>query len=207
MFAIYDIGGRNFSGTLERLRKVRKSRPAPEAVFFHGSANKPAHHQFTSRSVSARACQAYREKLQIEDRVAVVHAHQIMSQPVETVNMTLDIVSTCNLFREQRRHQQPVVDARQRIVGMLTERDLLQFLITNNDQVRYLHEKTVADAMSAQVITADPISDIRRIAKAMLDYRLSAVPIVDTQDQLIGLVSRSDILRAATLDPPLSLWT
>ena len=45
--------------------------------------------------------------------------------------------------------------------------------------------------MSAEVITADPVSDIRRIAKVMLDYRLIALPVIDERNILIGLVSRS----------------
>lgn len=38
-------------------------------------------------------------------------------------------------------------------------------------------------------------------------YQLMSHPVVDEQDALIGLVWHSDILRAVTSDPPLSLWT
>jgi acetoin utilization protein AcuB len=84
---------------------------------------------------------------------------------------------------------------------MLSERDLLRFLVIEDEQLRYVRGNTVADAMSSEVITADPVSDVCRIAKVMLDYRLSALPIVDARDTLIGLVSRSDILYAVTSDP------
>ena len=90
---------------------------------------------------------------------------------------------------------------------MLTERNLLRFMIDNKKLIKNESGKTVADAMSAPVIAADPITDVRRIAKVMLDYQQSAVPITNDQDELIGLVSRSNILQAAASDPPLSLWT
>ena len=61
--------------------------------------------------------------------------------------------------------------------------------------------------MSKEVITSDPVSDIRRIAQVMQQYKLHAVPIVDEQDALIGIVSRSDILRALINDPPLNIWS
>jgi hypothetical protein len=39
---------------------------------------------------------------------------------------------------------------------------------------RYVRGKTVANAISAEVIAADPVSDMRRIAQAMLTHHLSA---------------------------------
>lgn len=61
--------------------------------------------------------------------------------------------------------------------------------------------------MAKEVITADPISDIRRVAQVMQEYHLSGVPIVNDQDSLMGIVSRSDMLRAVTNDPPLNMWS
>ena len=130
-----------------------------------------------------------------------------MSFPVATMQMTLGIESAYDRFRNQPHHQLPVLDKSQRIVGMLTERNLLRFMIDNKNRIKSESGKTVADAMSAPVIAADPITDVRRIANVMLDYQESAVPITNDQDELIGLVSRSNILQAAASDPPLSLWT
>jgi len=101
----------------------------------------------------------------------------------------------------------PVISAQQRIVGMLSVKDLLQFIIIDGDQVSYLRGKRVKDAMSPEVITADPVSDIRRVAQAMREYHLHGVPIVDEQGALIGIVSRGDILSALINDPPLNVWT
>jgi len=41
----------------------------------------------------------------------------------------------------------------------------------------------------------------------MLEYHLHSVPIADDQDKLIGIVARSDILRAVMNDPPLTMWS
>ena len=90
---------------------------------------------------------------------------------------------------------------------MLSVEDLLQFIIIDGEQVRYLRGKRVADAMKQEVITADPVSDIRRVAQVMQEYHLHGVPIVDERDALIGIVSRGDILRAVVNDQPLNMWT
>ncbi|MCE1171467.1 MAG: CBS domain-containing protein [Azovibrio sp.] len=60
--------------------------------------------------------------------------------------------------------------------------------------------------MSSPVVTADPVTDIRRVAQVMLEFDVDGVPVVDAQGLLVGFISRGDILRAVLMDPPLSLW-
>ena len=211
VFAIYDTQGRQFRNTLEQLQRIRKPQAGRRVSSRLDDAEQALQNlteQAADRQVSLKARQAYREALQFNEREAIVHAYQLMSHPVETVQLTLDIVSAWQRFRERPHYQLPVLDKRQQVVGMLCERDLLRVMLAAaEDRIKSLRGKTVADAMSAEVITAAPITDIRRIARVMLEYRLSALPIVDERDALTGLVSRSDILRAAIHDPPLSLWT
>jgi len=215
MFAIYDVQGRRFRSTLEHLQKVRATQASQRASLrsdggeqaLQNLAEQTVGRTADHHPVSYNARQAYLDILHIKEREAVVHAYQLMSHPVVTVPLALDIPVAWQLFREQPYHQLPVLDRQRRIVGILSERDFLRFLVIDGEQISYVPGKTVADAMTAEVITADPVTDVRRIAHVMLTYHLSAIPVVDEQDALIGLVSRSDILRAVTSDPPLSLWT
>ena len=215
MFAIYDIQGLRFRNTLEHLHKIKPTPASQKTTLRSDDANQAlknlaeeaAERKPDNPPLSLKAQQAYREILHLTEREAILHAHQLMSQPVMSVQSTLDIASAWNIFRNQPFHQLPVLDIRQRIVGMLSERDLLHFLISDEYKLRHVLGQTVADAMSNDVITADPVTDVRRIAKVMLTYHLCAIPIVDERDTLIGLVSRSDILRSVTNDPPLSLWS
>ena len=215
MFAIYDVQGRRFRSTLEHLQKVRATQASQRASLrsdggeqaLQNLAEQTVGRTADHHPVSYNARQAYLDILHIKEREAVVHAYQLMSHPVVTVPLALDIPVAWQRFREQPYHQLPVLDRQRRIVGILSERDFLRFLVIDGEQISYVPGKTVADAMTAEVITADPVTDVRRIAHVMLSYHLSAIPVVDEQDALIGLVSRSDILRAVTSDPPLSLWT
>lgn len=79
-------------------------------------------------------------------------------------------------------HQAPVLNEAAQLVGM------------------------VGDVMRTPVITAVAVTDIRRIAAAVLTHRIDGVPVTGEQGRLVGYLSRSDILRAVVSDPPLSLW-
>lgn len=214
MFAIYDIEGRRFRNTLENLRKVRETQTSAKTQFWSTLAEDQIRQvpgatagKTGGAIVSSKAVQAYREMRHLNQREPIYHAHQLMSHPVNTVPIDMGILEAQRYLQERKLQQMPVVTAQQRIAGMLSLENLLQFIIIDDDKMHYVEGKRVADAMSQEVITADPVSDIRRIAQVMLEYHLDAVPIVDEQDALIGIVSRSDILRAVINDPPLTMWS
>ena len=212
MFAIYDTRGRRFRDTLENLRKIQ----APQATSrmrLHTNVSEdetipvPTSSNSGQVAVSNKALQAYRDIRHLNQREPIYHAHQLMSHPVITVSMDMDILAARRYFQQQKFQQMPVINAQHQITGILSIEDLLQFIVIDGDQIRYVRGKRVTDAMSKKVITADPVSDIRRIAQVMQEYHLSGVPIVNKQDSLIGIISRSDILRAVTNDPPLNMWS
>ncbi len=214
MFAIYDIEGLRFRDTLEKLRQVQPASAAArlelkpnliEQETQPDSFNKTG--ETSEKVVSRQAQQAYKEMLHLNQREPIVHAFQLMSHPVITIPMEMDILAARNLFQQHKFQQMPVVNTSQRLVGILSVQDLLQFIMIDGEQIHYVRGKRVSDAMSSGVITADPVSDIRRVASLMQEFKLHGVPIVDQHDALLGIVSRSDILRAVTNEPPLTLWS
>ena len=64
----------------------------------------------------------------------------------------------------------------------------------------------VRDIMATPVLTAHADTEIREIARVLFEERIGAVPIVDSQGQLVGMVTRSDILRTIMNHAPLDLW-
>lgn len=74
------------------------------------------------------------------------------------------------------------------------------------DNSRLVIQKYVKDIQASELITTDPISDIRRVAKVMIDFRLDAIPVVNEEDVLVGIVSKTDIIKAVSNIPSLQLW-
>src|SRR3954465_7078730 len=54
-----------------------------------------------------------------------------------------------------------------------------------------------ADVMVANVITVHPETSVQDVAKLLLDNRISAVPVVDKNSELVGIISEGDLIRRA----------
>ena len=87
----------------------------------------------------------------------------------------------------------PVLDERARLVGILTERDIIGAVF----RASYFQEpgSRVADCMTAQVETLEADVRIEEAAERFLKSRLRRFPVVE-ENRVIGLISRRDVLRA-----------
>jgi len=129
-----------------------------------------------------------------------------MTAEVIAVSARDEVVLAWRTLTRRQIHQTPVLDDTGRLVGLVSERNLLTTLNVDAGEVRDVLVKRVGDVMTTPVVAANPLTDIRRIARVMLDRDVDGVPIVNETGVLLGFVSRSDILRAVVTDPPLSMW-
>jgi CBS domain-containing protein len=88
----------------------------------------------------------------------------------------------------------PVVDADGRLVGMLSEVDLIEVVM----QGGYYDEPegVVRDFMTTPVDTVTLDQDIFHVAKRFREEHRHRFPVVQTNGRLIGQISRRDVLRA-----------
>ena len=66
--------------------------------------------------------------------------------------------------------------------------------------------QSVTEWMFSPVPSVEPETELRKLAVALLETGLPGLPVVAGDGTVQGYVSRSDILRAVTHDPPLDLW-
>ncbi|MFA7292537.1 MAG: CBS domain-containing protein [Rhodocyclaceae bacterium] len=203
MFSVFGVGGLTYQGRLEELPGIR---PVPRTQPVVPIGTDGAELREAAGSDSA-AIAAYRKMLRVDqERGPLIHARQLMRTKVVVVASNDDVARAWRTLVANQIHQAPVLDTRQQLVGIVSERDLLTSINIDHDEVRDALARRVADVMTSPVVAADPLTDIRRIARAMLDHDVDGVPIVDASETLVGFVSRGDVLRAVVTDPPLSLW-
>jgi acetoin utilization protein AcuB len=82
----------------------------------------------------------------------------------------------------------PVVD-RDRLVGIVTERDLREYS-------GYLESTRVNAAMRTELVTLTPYNTVEDAARLMLKHKVGGLPIIMEDGSLIGIVTTTDLLRA-----------
>lgn len=125
-----------------------------------------------------------------------------MTSPAITVTPEMHCKDAAALLVRHRISALPVVDANGRLVGLVSEADLLQ-LETSPDprsQATPLARRTtplprtVEDVMSPEVYTVDEDMDLGIVAQRMLEANVKRFPVLHG-DRVVGVVSRHDLVK------------
>ena len=119
-------------------------------------------------------------------------------RPTDTVSQALEALQSLEI-----RHL-PVVDDENNLVGMVSDRDLgpLMRSFTEGEEaermILTLSRRRVSDFMSADVICVDADADLSEVIDMMLDQHVGALPVVDGEGVVQGIISYVDVLRAVS---------
>ena len=153
-------------------------------------------------------------------------ARDVMVSPVITVSPHASVKQVAKTFLERHISAVPVVDEKGKLVGIISEGDLLHraeagterqhpwwlraFIGPDTLAAEYTkaHARKVADAMTRKVVTASPETPLHEVAALLEKNAIKRVPIVEN-GQLVGLVSRANLIQAVAsaakgLEIPLS---
>ncbi len=112
-------------------------------------------------------------------------ARDIMTTNVITVDEDLKILEVCKVLTEKRVSGVPVVSKEGKLLGVVTERDLL----LHNPLVT-----SVKDIMTKQVVTVTEDTPAEEISRLLLAHSIKRVPVIG-REKIVGIVSRLDILK------------
>lgn len=123
----------------------------------------------------------------------MIKVHQVMSHNPVTVRPGTPVRTALRLLATHRITEMPVVDRRGRILGVVGEVDLMESRPhTDIDQ-----------AMRRTTVLAHPETDLYEVSHILRNTRVKSLPVVDAADQVVGMVSRSDIVRMLARDDDL----
>jgi CBS domain-containing protein len=127
--------------------------------------------------------------------------HTIMTTPVQALNRENTLDSAARLMRDRSVGCVPVVSTDDKLVGILTDRDIVMAVALGE---RPLPTLRIADAMHTPVHTCRASDNIEEAARIMSKHRVRRLPVVDATESLVGLVSIDDLAYASRQPTPTS---
>jgi CBS domain-containing protein len=153
-----------------------------------------------------------------------MQARDVMVSPVTTVGKAATVREVAKILLEKRISAVPVVDKVGKIVGIVTESDLMHRTEAGTERpyswwVRFLagdatiaadyvksHAAKVEDVMTDEVVTAAPETALHEIATLFEEHGIKRVPIVNKDHNLVGIVSRANLIQVlASARPKLEM--
>lgn len=189
------------------VRPVTPREPVVDAVDSQ-TGKEPRQHAGDRTRLAAQ--QAYQEQTHpARSPKPAILAKDLMTTPVVTLPSDATLIDAWALMSRRSFRHLPISSVHGTLVGMVSDRDLIRHapdLVMAGIQSTAARRR-LADIMSPRVLSATPTTDIREIARVMMDERVGALPILDTERRPVGIISKQDLLRGLANHGPLELWT
>jgi CBS domain-containing protein len=153
----------------------------------------------------------------MEVRMALQTARDIMTPDPVTVTRELPVTEAAHIMTEKRVGALPVLDGAGKLIGLVTEGDLIMqdakvhfptylhllggFVFYPGSTERFESDlkkavgATVEDVMTVDPVTVAPDATVEDVATLLVQQEVSRLPVMDG-DALVGIISKSDIVRA-----------
>lgn len=136
-----------------------------------------------------------------------------MSSKVVTVAPDTKIRELWGLIFAKHVNAVPVVDSKQKLVGILTKEDILELLYPDYQEyfadltsvldfeemegkVKELGDKRARDVMGKRIIYTREDTPVMRVLSRMIVHRVNQVPVLSKSDRVIGMITKGDIFYA-----------
>lgn len=151
----------------------------------------------------------------------MLKARDIMTTEVITIGPEASVTEAARLMESHRISGLPVMDQDGRLLGVITQSDLLQqardlelppainlldlhlFLVTQANFQRRLEKmlgSTVKDVMTPNPITISPETPVKEVAAIMDRKKVHTFPVVEG-GKLVGIIGKIDLIRALAREP------
>lgn len=129
-------------------------------------------------------------KVSIEKKVkAGKSALEIMQSPVKTVKTETEIKEAYKIMLRFGYNSLPVITGSGKLEGVISRREIDRAI---------MHGFTTAPVrayMSRRIFTAEPATPVEKVKEILIKNDIGCVPIIDNNENIIGVITRSDVLR------------
>jgi CBS domain-containing protein len=118
----------------------------------------------------------------------MISLEKIMTKDVVTVGRTADIYDAIRMMADGNITGLPVVDEDEKLVGVVTEKDVMRYLLNTQST-----KGKAQDCMTTDVVSVNVNDTLLNVISILVNNGFRRVPIV-SEGMLVGIISRSDII-------------
>ena len=124
-----------------------------------------------------------------------------MQKEVITADRRMGMLDAHKLMRDNNIRRLPVIKGKKQLVGIVTRSDIRKAepsgaTTLNMWEMNYLLAKLqLREIMTEDVLTCKPDNTIKFVATTMQEKKIGALPVVDDKNNVIGIITESDIFR------------
>ena len=140
-------------------------------------------------------------------------AREIMTKDITSLSPEHGVKEALELLKKMQISGLPVIDKEDKLVGMLTEKEILSFILPSyiGTVGRFIYEENpkstrkklgelvklnVSQLMRKEVVTTTEETTLCEVARIMLIQKARRLPVVDKTGKVVGIVARPDVLAA-----------
>ncbi len=211
MFAVFDIGGAQSPYVAGVFRDRRVSKVAKASAIKPVGRENQSREQAPNKGPSSSPTRLY-EQVQAfsESTFSKLVAGDIMASPVVTLPLTASLAQAWELVKNTRFRHIPIQSREGELVGILSDRDLsrgtVESALAGIKGSAYLDTVSIEPYVSHPVLVAAADTTILALARVLLEERIGAIPVVSHEMELLGMITRSDILRVIVSHPNFEQW-
>ncbi len=124
----------------------------------------------------------------------------LMTEEVETIRRDSNLADLADIFDRHDIRHVPVVDEEGDVLGLVSDRDLLRNVLTDQVDVPLsvrnsaMEGTLVETIMTAEVVSVESNESLRVAARQLLDLKFGCLPVTEGT-HLVGIITPSDFLR------------
>jgi len=114
----------------------------------------------------------------------------LMTRNPRTVTEKDSVLDAARIMRDQDTGIVPVIDNGRKIIGLITDRDIVVRAVAGGKDINGIH---VDEVMSKSVRTVKEDDSVRDVLNVMSGAQVRRVPVVNRNNELVGIVSMKDL--------------
>lgn len=142
------------------------------------------------KTVVPRSHQAENPTKVDESKRMEIIVHELMKKNPLTIEESTPLPAVKKVFKEKGIRHLPVLHDSKKVVGIISDRDLLKVEALGTFQ--FLKAQ---DIMNTIIILVDDETSVAHVAKVMIEEKISAMPVINNQHEMVGIITKTDILR------------